>query len=130
MKKRRITKPFLDTVIHHTETSSCKVTVHRKKVFTGLFFNFASFIPFVYKTNLIRTLVYRIHKISSTWVIFHEEVLKLSSFLMKNCFPKTVISKCVYDFLEKVRSPTLPLNYDVPKKECRIILPYLGNGIM
>ena len=45
------------------------ISIFRKPTFTGLMINFASFSPFKYKINLIKTLIHRAYYISSSFII-------------------------------------------------------------
>ena len=103
---------FLDTEIQHTNNQLPDISIHRKIVFTGLFFNFSSFMPWIYKINLVRILVHRIVTICSNWTIIDWEIRKLTKFLQKNCFPSGVIAQAVNDVLDRFHSSKTE-NYDV-----------------
>ena len=83
-------------------------------------------MPWIYKINLVRTLVYRIVTICSNWTIIDREIRKLTKFLQKNCFPSCVIAQAVKDVLDRFHSSKTE-KYDVKKKEYRIVLHFLGN---
>ena len=120
---------FLDTEVHHTAPNSEKqyeLSVHRKSVYTGLYFHFSAYMPLAYKINLIKTLIHRIYNICSTRDIFHGQIEKLKTYLSKNCFPSGLVKKCIQEVVNKLSLGKPDPSYDVPKKECRIILPYLG----
>ena len=66
---------FLDTVTSRVQGSAHpKLSTKIKKTDKGLFYHFSSFIPHIYKLNLVSTLVYRIYKIASTMIIFDIDV--------------------------------------------------------
>ena len=65
-------------ILHFLDISICylntfETSVYHKTTYTGLLLNFKSFAPFEYKLRLIKTLLDRIFKISSSWIIFDME---------------------------------------------------------
>lgn len=94
--------PFLDINIIR-ENDTFITTIYRKKTFTGLYSNYSSLIPTLYKKGLIYTLLYRIYSICSSWILIHTEVTKLIDILRANGYPLAVINKCIYTFFEKVK---------------------------
>ena len=56
---------------------------------------------------------------------FHDEGDKLKKILSKNAYPQKFIDKCIQKFLNNmfIQRPQI---LTVPKKELKIILPYLG----
>ena len=69
--------------------------------FIGLFTKFNSFTPISYKIGLVRGLMYRAFKISSSYIIFHNELEKVKILLQKNIYPKSVIDNQIKTFLDK-----------------------------
>ena len=61
--------------------------------YTGLLTNFYSFIPFSYKSGLVRTF-----KINNTWAGFHLDINNLTKALGRNLFPFNVIENVVIKF--------------------------------
>ena len=116
--------PFLDINImrsgHHFITS-----VFRKPTFSGVFTNFGSFIPELYKRNLISTLLFRAYTISSNWELVHKEVIKLKAILLKNAYPESLIDSMVKKFFDKLHTKRDIAT--VPKEQFEIVLPYLGS---
>ena len=55
--------PFLDILISF-KNGRFETSVYRKDTFSGLFMNFRSFLPKIYKLGLISTLVDRVYKIA------------------------------------------------------------------
>ena len=76
---------FLDVLVTNDGDQICTSVFH-KKTATGLFTNYLGFTPFSYKVGLVRTLLHRTFMISSSWFIFHEEVLKIKHYLEKILF--------------------------------------------
>ena len=70
--------------------------------------------------------IYIYMTICSNWTIIDREIRKLTKFLQRNCFPSGVIAQTVKDVLDRFHSSKTE-NYDVKKKEYRIVLPFLGN---
>ena len=54
-----------------------ETSVYRKITFSGLGMSFFSFIPFVFKLNSIKTLIYRGYTVSSSYFRRHSEFNKL-----------------------------------------------------
>ena len=119
------TLPFLDVKItrfnQHFITS-----IYRKPTFSGIYTNFGSFIPDIYKRNLVSTLLFRIFTICSSWDLIHKEVVNLKSILRKNAFPESLTDKLVKKFFDKMNNVSAPI-LTVPKQEFTIVLPYLGS---
>ena len=73
------TLSFLDITICRSDNSFV-TSVYRKPTFTGLFTNFESFLPIIYKKGLIFTLLFRYFNICSSYRIFQKELSKLKGF--------------------------------------------------
>ena len=54
-----------------------------------------------YKIAPLRCLIHRPFKISSSYIIFHNELEKIKILLQKNMSPKSVIDNQIKTFLEK-----------------------------
>ena len=115
---------FLDVKVSR-ENNSFITAIFRKSTFSGVYTNFRSFLPFEYKTNVVMTLLFRLFTLSFNWSTFHQEIRKLKDIFRRNGFPKSIIDRCVRNFLQKCLQQKLPV-HTVPKKEFFIILPYLG----
>ena len=72
-----------------------------KENINRLFTQFHSFTPMSYKIGLIRCLIHRAFKISSSYIIFHNELEKIKILLQKNLYPKSVIDNHTKTFLDK-----------------------------
>ena len=77
--------PFLDVLVKN-EGRIFTTSVYRKKTAIGLFKQYNSFTPFSYKIGLIKCLVHRAFKISSSYIIFHNEINKIKNILQKNTY--------------------------------------------
>ena len=77
----------------------------------GLFTNYLGFIPFSYKVGIVRTLLHRTFMISSSWFIFHEEIVKIKHYLEKNSYPLDFVDKQIKFFLEnKINEKRVTIN--------------------
>ena len=88
---------ILDILIKN-EGNCFSTAVYQKKAFR-LFTQFDSFTPMSYKIGLIRCLTHRAFKISSSYIIFHNELEKIKVLLQKNMYTKSVIVNQVKTFL-------------------------------
>ena len=91
-----------------------------------MFTQFNSFTPISYNIGLVRCLIYRAFKISSSYIIFHNELEKVKILLQKNTYPKSVIDNQSKTFLDKqftVDSGTISKK----QKSLRYNLPYIGH---
>ena len=117
--------PFLDISICNLNTYN--TSVYHKSTYTGLLLNFKSFAPFEYKIRLIKTLLDRIFKISSSWVIFDFEVKKLMKTLLRNMYPKRLIDKCIKRYLDSKFIVNIEQGTPTQVKDVRYVtLPYIG----
>ena len=117
--------PFLDINIKK-ENNSLSTSVYRKNTFTGLCMNFNSFAPFIYKINLIKTLIFRSFSLSSSYFNMHLDFVKVKSFLVLNGFKSNIIDKYIKSFLGRIyNSPKPPID-SVNKHTLFIKLPFHG----
>ena len=82
---------FLDLTFHRN--TKFETSVFRKDSFTNLGMKFNSFIPNLYKNNLISCLIFRAFRISSNESFFARELDFLKVFFKKNSFPHQVVQK-------------------------------------
>ena len=85
---------FLDVLIKR-HNNRFLTTVFRKKTFTGNYLNFQSNCSMKRKTNLIRTLCHRAHKICSP-ELFDSEVSQIKVLLNKNGYPQELVNKTIH----------------------------------
>ena len=116
---------FLDVGITK-ENQKFNTDVFRKETFSGVYTNFSSFIPEVYKSGLISTLLFRSFTLVSNFNKFHLEIVKLKEMLKKNGYPEGVFDKCVRMFLNKLYIPKKVFS-TAPKLDIQIVLPFLGS---
>ena len=84
-----------------------------------------SHIPEQFKTNAIKTLLYRCYNICSDWHSIHTELEFLTNFFQNNKFPLYLILKHIKAFLNKTLSPTPNESKDKSLIQY-IVLPYYG----
>jgi hypothetical protein len=77
-------------------------TVHHKSTSTGLFTNFDSFIPMLYKEGLLFSLISRYFNICSSYVFFHSEMEKFKKTFSLIGYPATLVNSCIKSFLDKM----------------------------
>ena len=92
---------FLDIEVIR-EQGKFTTTIYRKTTFSGVYNNFESFLPSVYKFRMVHTLVYRCFGIFSDWTKFHAELTFLKKIFCKNSYPQSFIDKCFKKFLDNI----------------------------
>ena len=115
---------FLDILIKN-EGNHLSTLVYRKKTSIGLFTQFHSLTPASYKIALIKCLLHRPFKISSSCIVFHNELKKVKFLIQKNMYSKSVIDNQIKTFLDKkftVDSGTT----SEKQKTLHYSLPYIG----
>ena len=70
---------FLDVLITNDGEQFCTSVFH-KETTNGLFTNYLGFTLFSYKVGIVRTLLHRTFIISSSWFLFHEEIVKIKHY--------------------------------------------------
>ena len=125
-RKENWKPPFLDVLLDNHSNQGIIISVFHKKTYTGLLTNYFSFVPFSYKSGLVRSLVDRIFKINNTWAGFHLDINNLTKTLRKNPFPPNVIETVVKKFLNNYFTPDS--SQSVARKDnCLYFkLPYIG----
>ena len=115
---------FLDIEVSR-EKGKFLTTVYRKPTFSGVYINFESFLPTIYKFGMVYTITYRCFKIFSDWTKFYEDLSFLKQVFLKNGYPLSFIDNCFRAFFDKlfIRCPEL---ITVEKKTLFLSLSYLG----
>ena len=115
---------FLDVKICR-ENNKLTTSVYRKHTFSGVFTNFKSFIPTVYKFGLVYTLLHCCFDITSSYEKFHNEINPLKQILKLNGYPTQFIDRCIKQFLQNFYV-TKTIQDTANKKQLLIVLPFLG----
>ena len=118
---------FLDIKISR-ENNKLMTSVYCKPTFSGIFTNFESFIPDIYKCRVTETLLHKSFRLCSHYENFHQEMETLKSILNTIVIPYFV-NHCIKIFLNKL-SIQWDFNFVAPKRELICILPYLGNNCL
>ena len=118
--------PFLDTKISH-ENNKFVTSVYRKPTFSGVFTNFKSFIPDIYKRGFIETLLNRSFRLCYNYENFHWKIETSKSILKHNSYPRNLVNHCIKKFLNELFVQR-GLNFMVSKRELIWVLPYLGKA--
>ena len=84
------------------EQGKFTTTIYRQPTFSGVYSNFESFLPWLYKLGIVYTLIYRCFRICSNRTQFHAELISLKGIFQKNSYPKYFIDKCFKKFLNNV----------------------------
>ena len=105
---------FLDINIFR-EKRKLVTNVYRKKMFSGVYTNFDSFIPETHNTSLIKLLLFWCFNLCLDFVKFHHEINILKNILYKNSYPRDFIDKCTKEFLDRVLMQKVVVS-TVPKK--------------
>ena len=117
---------FLDIKISF-ENNKFVTSVYCKRTFTGVFTDFESFIPDIYKRGLMETLLHRNFRLCSNYENFYLEIETMKSILKHNSYPHNLVNHCIKKFLNKLFAQR-GLNFMVPKRELICVLPYLGKA--
>ena len=87
---------------------SFQTKVHVKSTNTGDCLNFNSITTDTYKTGVIKTMLHRAFKISSSWTTFHEEVNRLKQLFTNNNYPLKLIENQINKFINNKLSNNFP----------------------
>ena len=79
-----------------------------------------------YKISLIRCLIHRAFKISSSCIIFHNKLTKIKILLQKNMYLNSVIDNQIKTFLDK-QFTVDSVTTSEKRKTLHYILPYIGH---
>jgi hypothetical protein len=92
---------FLDIKLTIQNDGHIITSVYVKPTDKGIYTNFHSQLPNTYKKSVIKTLVNRAIKYSSTWSDFHSEVNRLRQTFVNNSYPQHLIDRIIRDRLDK-----------------------------
>ena len=115
---------FLDMLITRNNNSLTS-SIYRKPTFTGLGTSYFSHIPFIFKINNIKSLVFRAYHLSSSYHDFQSEIEFLTKFFRTNGYPIKIVQNCINKFLNNIFIKQ-PIVSTVPKHIVYISLPFLG----
>ena len=120
--------PFLDVHVHR-DGNLFTTSVYRKPTFSGVYTHYSSYIPEIYKTGLLSTLLYRCYVICTGWSQIDTEIRTIRSFMLKNGYPSNILDRAIYKFLNNMRcNQSNSTNVDDSnKKQYMLVLPHLGS---
>ena len=117
---------FLDNKVIQSDTIFI-TSVCRKPTFSfsAVYTNYSSFLPEIFKTGLVRILLFRLFTIYSSWKLIHSDIEHLRSVIRKNVYPDRLIDTVINQFLTRVFvvkdvTPTVK-----DSKTFQLYLPYL-----
>ena len=114
---------FLDIKIVR-ENNKFTTSVYCKPTFSGVFTNFESFIPNLYQSVLIFTLLHRAFKLCSNFELFHQEIENLKNIFRKNCYPVNSTDFCIKKYLNNL-SVKKEVYLLAPKKQLTCVFHFL-----
>ena len=120
--------PFLDV---HVVRNNCTffTSVYRKPTFSGVYTNYNSFLPTIYKSGLVSTLLYRCYQICTSWTQINVEIKTIKSFMLKNGYPENMLDRVIYKFLDKMHTKRIGRSTSTEqqsKQQFQLVLPHLG----
>ena len=118
--------PFLDIYVIRDQLNFI-TSVYRKPTFSGVYTHYDSFLPSIYKSGLVSTLLFRAYTICSNWNQIHAEIMKLKSFMGKNGYPDSFVDRIISAFLSKLYTKKHCTTNDNHRKCFQIFLPFLGS---
>ena len=117
--------PFLDVNVERL-CNRFETSVFRKDSFTYLSTSFFSFCCNLFKTNVIKTLLFRALRNCSSSESFNAELDSLKNYFFKNGYPPSLIASFIKRFNENRFSHPLPISSADPKVIYHV-LPYFGH---
>ena len=103
-------------------------SVYRKPTNTGLLLHYDSHVDKQYKSCLIKTMIYRAYRLSSTRAAFDSECVKLRSIFSKLGYPINLINSCFSCFLDSIHinnsNNSTGLSVDNDVRTVRFSLPF------
>ena len=88
--------------------------------------NYNSFLPQIYKSGLIRTLLFRLYTICSDWNMVHKEIEHLKSVMKRNAYPDRFIDSTINHFLDHLFAKRAVAPSEQAVQIYQLFLPYLG----
>ena len=118
----------MDILIRNVNTDKFQTSVYRKKTFTGLLTNFLSYVPFMYKVSLIKTLINRIFRINNSIETRNSDIMKLKDILNKNMFPPRLVNDTINQYLRNRNLDNTVTSDNEEREEISYFkLPYIGS---
>ena len=113
--------PFLGTQLLN-RSPRIETKVYVKPTNSGLLLHFQSNVDNRYKNGLLRTMLDRAHRLSSSWSHFSDECDRLKSVFSRLKYPKQLVNSTIKRFVDsKVCDQPRPLPTD---DTVRVVLPF------
>ena len=108
------TLPFLGMSLSKNGTT-LSTRVYRQAMNTGLYLHYNSHVDHRYKVGLLKTMLYRAYRLSSTWKAFTEECETLKITFTQLRYPTNLIDSTIKRFLN---NQAIDNRSSVPKENC------------
>ena len=117
--------PFLGTEIRKCN-GRLETRVYRKPTDTGLLLHYKSHVDVRYKKSLLKTMLDRAFKVSSTWQLFHLECDRLTQTFSRLQYPAQLLQSTISNFVtKKVSGEAISTRAcNVNETPVRIVLPF------
>ena len=99
------TLPFLDVEVQLSERG-CETWVYRKCTNTNTLLHFDAVAPVRWKSGLVKCMVNRAQRLSSSAFHFQNEVAKLKSIFAQNAYPVQFFDKIYHRFIQNTHQNT------------------------
>ena len=116
---------FPDLVISKCNGKLC-FSIFRKDTFSGLGTSFFSYCHMKFKINVTKTLLHRAFALTSSYELFHKEVMFLKDYFIQNGYTCHLFYKIVSNFLSKMYN-TGECVPTVEKVVIYLSIPYLAD---
>ena len=126
------TLPFLDTEVRITGANQFETKVYRKPTNTNVLLHYEATTPQKWKRGLIKCLLHRASRVTSTKELLDEEVMHLTAVFRANGYPNTFVNKIVDEHLNKVTETEEQTTTTTNKQVMEVantkffVLPYIG----
>ena len=119
--------PFIEITIFHdiNKPGFLLTKVYRKPTFTGLYTNFNSNIPALFKLAVVWSLLHRAYQLSTNLLLFHNEVISIRDILHKNGYSFSLLGRCINKYLNKFYSLKVAI-FTARKLTLNACIPLLG----
>ena len=104
---------FLDIAMELQPSGKFSTKVYIKPTDKGVYFDFSSAIPREYKKSVVKSLVERAYKCSSSWEAMHLELNRIRSAMANNNFPQKLVDSTIKNKLSNLMDKTKRENVDV-----------------
>ena len=92
---------FLDIKLSKQPDGKFATSVFIKPTDKGVYMNYNAFSPEIYKKSILKTLIFRAYKYSSTWLDFDTEINRLKQVFANNSYPQNLTESIINDLLSK-----------------------------